>query len=116
MKKYIVVKSQIEGLHQWKDCPFVDVQFLKDLHRHIFHIKVQKEVSHNDRDIEIIMFKRKIEKWLKDNYFNSYHNCCNFKNKSCEMIAEEILLEFDCKSVEVLEDNENGAIIETIDK
>ena len=54
MKKQIVVKLQVEGLHQWQDCPIEDVSFLRDRHRHIFHIEVRKKVSHNDRDIEII--------------------------------------------------------------
>ena len=35
-----------------------DVSFLGYPHRHIFHFKVRIQVTHNDRDIEFIQFKR----------------------------------------------------------
>ncbi len=105
MERFIIVKLQVEGIHQWKDCPIEDVMFLKDKHRHIFHIEVRKKVSHNDRDIEIIMLKRQILSYLGKQPID-------FGNQSCEMIAEKILKSFDCTYVSVLEDNENGAILE----
>jgi len=55
LKKSVVVTLQVEGVHYWEDCPIPEVAFLKNLHRHIFHIKAMKTVQHNDRDIEIIM-------------------------------------------------------------
>ena len=105
MKKQIVVKLQVEGLHQWKGCPIEEVSFLRDRHRHMFHIEVRKRVTHNDRDIEIIMLKREILKYLGKQPIE-------FGNQSCEMIAEDLYKEFNCTYVSVLEDNENGAIIE----
>ena len=39
-----------------------DVSFLGYPHRHIFHFKVRIQVTHNDRDIEFIQFKRWLEK------------------------------------------------------
>ena len=41
-----------------------DVSFLGYPHRHIFHFKVRIQVTHNDRDIEFIQFKR----WLESLY------------------------------------------------
>ena len=38
-----------------------DVSFLGYPHRHIFHFKVRIQVTHNDRDIEFIQFKRWLE-------------------------------------------------------
>jgi hypothetical protein len=105
IRKYIQVNLQVEGLHKWGDCNLEDVIYLRNLHRHIFHIKVIKQVTHNNRDIEIIMFKNQILFYLKGKYKG------NFGNMSCEDIAEDILKEFDCHIVEVLEDNENGAIV-----
>lgn len=104
MVREIVVKLQVEGIHKWQDCPIEDVLFLRHRHRHMFHIEVRKEVTHNDRDIEIIMLKRKITQFLGKEPIE-------FGNKSCEMIAELLLKAFDCTYVKVLEDNENGAIL-----
>ena len=107
-KTSIVINLQIEGMHYWKEAKekLPEVAFLSHPHRHIFHIKAKKDVSHDDRDIEIIMFKNKIERYLKDRYgfFQT-----NFQGRSCEMIASELLDVFDLNECEVLEDGENGA-------
>lgn len=105
MKIEIVVSLQIEGLHNWPECPIPEVEFLKDLHRHVFHIRAKKLVSHNDRDVEIIMLKRDILQ-----YFAACHGTpCNFGRMSCEDIAEQLMITFSLSSCRVLEDNENGA-------
>lgn len=111
MKKRIVVKLSIDGTHQWKDCPIKEVAFLKNIHRHMFYIRLEKEVTHNDRDIEIIELKHNILNYLKLNYYNEDLRTHCFKNMSCEMIAEDLLKTFFADLVEVLEDNENGAIL-----
>ncbi len=108
MTTNIIVKLQYEATHNWPavaemlpDQP--EIHFLQYPHRHIFHITMEKAVTHSDRDIEIIMFKRKVLKDLERD-FNG-----NLQNSSCEMLAEKLLKAYDCVSVEVLEDNENGA-------
>lgn len=104
MIRQVIIRLQIEGIHCWEDCSIDDVMFLKQQHRHLFYIELRKEVSHNDRDIEIILLKREVKNYLgKEPVI--------FGSKSCEMIAEELLNKFDAVSVSVLEDNENGAII-----
>lgn len=105
----IKIKLQVEGVHQWLAAP-QEVSYLANLHRHIFHIEVEKTVEHNDRDIEIIMFKRQVDMYLIETYFDMDYSLCNFGEMSCEMIAKQIGLEFNAKRVQVLEDNENGAI------
>jgi hypothetical protein len=107
MRTTIIVKLQYEALHNWPgvvealpDKP--EIWFLKDPHRHIFHIMCEKTVTHSDRDVEIILFKRKILKWL-DEYYQG-----NLGAISCEMLAQHIAGLFKCDMVEVLEDNENG--------
>jgi len=112
INKNIIVQLQIEGVHFWKNCDLKDVDYLKYLHRHTFHIKVAKAVTHNDRDIEIIKFKTDIRAYLLTNFYDHVFKLCNFKNMSCEDIAELIYNEFDCAGVQVLEDNENGAEIQ----
>jgi len=104
----IIVKLQIEGMHSW-DNAFEKVSFLKHPHRNLFYITCKKKVNHDDRDVEFIVFKREIEKYIKDKYECSVKNLCDFKFKSCEMIACELLVKFDLSYCSVFEDNENGA-------
>ena len=106
----IIVKLQYEALHNWPGV--VDVlpnqpwiHMLKDKHRHIFHITLEKGVTHSDRDVEIILFKQRVVSHLESRFGRPG----DLGAMSCEMLAEYLLKEYDCKSVEVLEDNENGA-------
>jgi hypothetical protein len=108
MTTNIIVKLDYEALHNWPKVAEVlpdspEIHFLQYPHRHIFHIQMEKHVSHSDRDVEIILFKREVIS----------HLCHKFRGDlgswSCEMLAEYLLKEFGCTSVEVLEDNENGA-------
>lgn len=115
MKRYIIINFAVEGLHNWPEAKqkLPEVAFLSDLHRHMFSIKCQKAVSHNDRDVEIIMFKREMMQYLysKYKYKSEIPNVCHFGRKSCEDLAEELVNKFDLMSCEVLEDNENGALV-----
>ena len=111
MEKRIVIKLQTEGVHSWKGCDIDEVSFLKNLHRHIFYIRVEKEVTHEDRDVEIIEFKRNIETAINDEFWDDDFRCNNFLDMSCESIAQWIKTTYNADLVEVLEDNENGAII-----
>lgn len=111
IKTNVIVKLQVEGMHNWpaaKDI-FPEVSFLSDMHRHIFHITVKKEVTHSDRDVEFIIFKRNVQYYLKNKYYNEPMRMHMFNSKSCEMIAQEIFDYFDCEYVSVFEDDENGA-------
>jgi len=97
---------QFEAIHSWPDCPHGEVSYLRDLHRHVFHIKAYKKVSHNDRDVEFIMLKHGIE-----NYLNAHYPDKNFGAKSCEMIGRELMTAFGLSKVDVSEDDENGAVL-----
>ena len=44
-------------------------------------------------------------------YYDEQYDLCNFKARSCEMLAKELLEEFDLVYCSVFEDNENGAEI-----
>jgi len=106
---YVIVKAQFEAIHNWPGVvdheDLMDVSFLKDPHRHIFHIKATKEVHHDDRDVEIIMLKRAITSHLETEYPDK-----QFGAKSCEMLARELSEYFNLSSCEVTEDDENGAV------
>jgi hypothetical protein len=118
MNKRIWVTFQKEGIHCYPiaiDDPALatndwdDVSFLGYPHRHIFHFRVEIEVTHNDRDIEFIQFKR----WLESLYSDK---TLSLNYKSCEMISDELAAIIKDKYPErqivitVSEDNENGSV------
>jgi len=117
--KMIWVTFQKEGIHKYPAAltdPALatgdeyDVSFLGYPHRHIFHFKVWISVTHDDRDIEFIQFKR----WLEKLYAEG---TLQLDYKSCEMMSGDL---FDAISnkypgrevwIEVSEDGENGSFI-----
>lgn len=109
-----------EGLHKYPNAPD-EVKDLRDLHRHIFHIRFQTTVTHADRELEFFLVKHAIESSL--NTFPNYSFESNAKNlgaMSCEMIAERIYeamcTKFDMTKrktiIEVSEDDNNSGILE----
>ncbi len=87
-----------------------DVSFLGYPHRHIFHFKVWISVTHDDRDIEFIQFKR----WLENLY---KEGTLQLDYKSCEMMSGDLYDAISNKYpgrevwIEVSEDGENGSFI-----
>lgn len=111
MQTNIIVKLQVEGTHNWPTASDFEptMKYLEYQHRHMFHIDARREVFHDDRDVEFIVFKRKIKNYLEMKYYNSEIDCCDFGSQSCEMLAQEIYKEFELCYCAVYEDNENGA-------
>lgn len=107
MKMKIFVTTRFEAIHQWAGCPFPEVSFLKDPHRHMFHVRLEKVVHHDDRDVEFIMLKRDVDAFVRLAYEGK-----DLGSMSCEMIAAALMDGFDACLVEVSEDGENGAVIE----
>jgi hypothetical protein len=117
--KMIWVTFQKEGVHCYPAAATYpnlatgdeyDVSFLANKHRHIFHFRVWLSVTHNDRDVEFIQFKRWLENLYKDNILD-----LNFQ--SCEMMSDDLYSEISQKYpdrevwIEVSEDGENGSFI-----
>jgi len=122
IRRWIEVTFQREGIHKYPAAATdpnlatgdeYDVSFLAYPHRHMFHFRVRINVEHNDRDIEFIQFKR----WLESLYTRQ-QDCLQLDYKSCEMIAEEIIVKTAERYpgrdmvVEVSEDGENGAVLQ----
>ena len=118
-KRMIWVTFRKEGIHKYPaalEDPALatgdeyDVSFLGYPHRHIFHFKVGITVTHNDRDIEFIQFKRWLEKL--------YEGELNVDYKSCEMMADDLYEKIKAKHpgrevhIDISEDGENGCHIE----
>jgi len=117
--KMIWVTFQKEGMHKYPAAltdPALatgdeyDVSFLGYPHRHIFHFKVWIGVTHDDRDIEFIQFKR----WLQNLYADA---TLSLDFKSCEMMSQDLYDMISQKYpdrevwIEVSEDGENGSFI-----
>lgn len=60
MLKTIYVRTSFVGFHKWETAP-QEVSFLRDLHRHIFNVKVTLQVSHSDRDVEFFLLKKDVD-------------------------------------------------------
>lgn len=111
-ERYIYVTFQFEGIHCYPGVEIDGVGFLTHPHRHVFHVRVELEVFHDDREIEFIDFKRSLKDEFKDGEYD---------NKSCEMIAQDIIQFVEDNigherkiNVEVAEDGENGAIVKGV--
>ena len=119
--KMIWVTFQKEGIHCYPAAATdpnlatgdqYDVSFLANPHRHIFHFRVWLSVTHNDRDVEFIQFKR----WLEQLY-SSAQGVLSLDHKSCEMMSDELYDTISQKYpgreiwIEVSEDGENGSFI-----
>jgi len=63
----IYVEESILGTHYWTNAP-KEVEFLSHEHHHNFHIRLECDVKHNDRELEFIMLRI----WLKK-YFETHN-------------------------------------------
>ena len=119
--KMIWVTFSKEGIHKYPAAltdPSLatgdeyDVSFLGHPHRHIFHFRVWLSVTHNDRDVEFIQFKRWLEK-----LYSSNEGVLSLDYKSCEMMSDELYDTISQKYpdrevwIEISEDGENGSFI-----
>jgi len=119
--KMIWVTFRKEGIHKYPAAltdpnlatgDEYDVSFLGYPHRHIFHFRVWLSVTHNDRDVEFIQFKR----WLEQLY-SSTQGVLSLDHKSCEMMSDDLYAQISAKYpdrevwIEVSEDGENGSFI-----
>lgn len=105
IRSAVVVTLEHEATHSWPECPIEEVAFLRQEHRHLFKIKATKVVSHDDREVEIIVLKRNIKAWM-DQQLGP-----RLGTLSCEQIARYLISRFELLSCEVLEDGENGALL-----
>lgn len=115
-KSFIWITFQKEGIHKYPAAltdpklatgDWLDVSFLGNPHRHIFHFRVELEVKHDDRDVEFIQFKRELERLYSN-------GTLALDYKSCEMMARDLYEYIVGKYkerdivIEVSEDGENG--------
>lgn len=119
-KTFIYVPFIKEGYHRYpaadQDTTLAtgdeyDVSHLAARHFHYFYFKVWVEVTHANRDIEFIQFRRWVEKMYADSVLE-----VDFK--SCEMLADDLYAKIAARypnreiRIDVSEDNINGALVE----
>lgn len=100
-KTGIIIKATFQATHWWPDCPFEEVAFLRNTHRHVFHVEVTIETN-KDRGLEFFMEKNKLNEFLSQ--FEGTH----LGSLSCESLAEMICKHMEANMVSVFEDGENG--------
>lgn len=120
--KTIKIRTSFKGTHNWPEASQFagnQVQFLESRHRHTFYIQAELKVTNSDREVEFFIFQAQVDEAIKQLY--PYDQLVhNLGRRSCETIAEEIIStlreKYDYKSlaVEVWEDNEVGARIESV--
>lgn len=113
-----MLKAQEDAEPDAPPLPQFDVSFLQHPHRHIFKFDVKVQVHHDDRDIEFIQMSRLLRDGMLSLFPKSKYGCANFENRSCEMLANEVVNIFLTMwpqytgfiIVEVSEDGENSSI------
>jgi hypothetical protein len=111
MTAWAIIRTRFIGMHHWPTAPEGRHVHLRNPHRHEFHVEVWVEQEHDDRDVEYLDAKDRIDAFIADWPFDLGH-------KSCEMMAREILSwlpdAFGLRVYRcgVFEDGENGAMVE----
>lgn len=125
---WLICKLNIPGFHRWPKAPNSHA-YLRNLHRHEFHIQVEIKVDEN-RAYEFIEIKDKFHSWLLENFgeavtpaqvslsLKNHIYLDKIEKQSVEGLAEEILMYIDGEyknygiRVTVMEDGENGSRVE----
>ena len=97
---------RFEAWHCWPEAP-KRVKYLSSMHRHMFHVKLEKTVSHDRRQIEFITMKQEAQA-----YIESLKKLTESGVWSCEKWASELIERLNLNACEVSEDGENGARVE----
>lgn len=119
-----IARFQVPGFHAWPDAP-THRDYLRVRHRHQFHIEVEAQVTHGDREIEIhdlmVAAKGALSRFYRcDTTPGGPEGWFEFGSLSCEHIAKHVAsalrLAFGVDRiyiVRVLEDGEAGGVVMT---
>lgn len=127
LKRWIKVNTEFRGIHNWPECPYDEVAFLRDPHRHTFKVEVKVAVEHHDREVEFFMFQHDVDRAIRAIELSTINDHMEpefsgiepiqLGRKSCEEIAEDIYERLSSKYnremiISVSEDGEVAAEIE----
>ncbi len=111
VERFIIVQTSFTAVHYWQDAPKGEFGFLGNPHRHVFDVKVQVPVAHNDREVEFLQLKSDVDKFVDSQEWEKTNTELPY---SCEefalLIGRHIANKYK-RSAEVLvgEDKENYA-------
>lgn len=107
--------TRCAGFHRWPEAP-VHRAYLRDAHRHLFHVRATVEVSHTERDVEFHDLGSFVQLALNHASLPYPYDKTlrDFGTRSCEAIALSVLaylqgLELEVLEVSVSEDDEYTA-------
>ena len=108
--KTIFVQHRFWKLHCWPEAP-EPVAYLRNLHRHEFHVELSITVEHGDRELEFHMVLDWLEK-VCNNIMNNPDNTLSCEQMG-DLIMDQAKSRYKDRSyiVEVSEDGKNGARI-----
>ena len=91
-KRWIKVNTEFRGIHCWPECPYDEVSFLRNPHRHLFKVEVKIEVESNDRDIEFFRFQHDVDRSINAMLQLDHKEIepAQLGRKSCEMLTEDL--------------------------
>lgn len=101
----IIIRTQFEGIHQYINAPDT-VSLLRSAHRHLFYVEVEMEVKHDDRELEFLLVKNKLNEYLQTRPFTITASC----EQMASMISQFLINQYGERNIicTVYEDNENG--------
>lgn len=105
MRKFIAITTQKEGFHAYPDAP-EEVAFLRNLHRHLFKIRVEIEVTHGDRELEFFLVKRYVDS-ITSEIFALSLSCEDYAEKIIKKLSDKYKTAARFYFVSVSEDGEN---------
>lgn len=107
----IYVTTRFAAFHRWVDAP-PEVSFLREYHRHLFHVRLSLRVAHKNRELEFFMVQKVLVDFVREHFEGEYfpHSCEDL----AQFIANHISVRYGqgvVAAVEVSEDGENGAVL-----
>lgn len=105
----ISVSTQFVGYHRYPDAPAL-VAFLRNLHRHVFHVDVTLSVQHDDRDVEFFMFVSELDTFISCNPMPETASCEEMAKRILNFVIQQHPYR-DFYEVSVAEDRENKATV-----
>lgn len=108
----IDVSYEIEGFHKWEAAP-PKRAYLRNLHRHLFKVRVEMSVRHDDREVEfhdlLDFCQCSSDTFLLSELNSCEHHCENLITKLEQQYLERLI------SVSISEDGECGATVKNYD-
>jgi len=107
VRRRVWVTHRFIGFHQWDDAPERRA-YLREPHRHVFHVRACVDVNHEGREIEFHDMLAVVTKLCDD--MTAVGSCETIATVLAEWLGDE----YPGRriGVEVSEDGENGALVE----